>query len=279
MEIIKMRKTIRLTLIGVFLIAVLATVAYAAFYVTFQPDRTVIYRQVDGVDLSIALFGLGKDATTPRPAILFYHGGAWTVGSPVQFYPWAKHFAELGWVAASAQYRLNGRHGTDVFDAVEDGRAAYLYLQQHAAELGIDPQRILLSGGSAGGHLAATVAMTPWLERNTVPGPEALVLLNPALNTVYDDTEAIAHLFAGKGEQISPTHHVQPGLPPTIIVHGTEDSLVPITDSREFCLRMKKANNQCEVVEYEGVGHGFFNWGGGHFDEVLAEVVNFTQDF
>lgn len=273
------RKVIRYSLLGALLLALLAAAAYAAFYITFKPDRSITYRQHNGLDLSIELFGLDKDATTLRPAILFYHGGAWTIGAPAQFYPWAKHFAELGWVAASAQYRLNGRHGTDAFDAVDDGRAAYLYLQQHAAELGIDPQRIVLSGGSAGGHLAATVAMTPWPDRDTVPAPEALVLFNPALDTVYDASETIARLFTGKGEQISPMHHVRSGLPPVFIVHGTEDSLVPITDSRKFCLLMKRAGNQCDVVEHKGVGHGFYNWGGGHFDEVLAEVVNFTRQF
>lgn len=274
-----MRKLIRRTLIGIGALALLSATAGAAFYMAFQPERTLIYRQVDGVDLSIDLFGLQSDTSKLRPAILFYHGGAWTTGSPVQFYPWATHFADLGWVAASAQYRLYGRHGTDAFAAVEDTRAAYLYLQQHAAELGIDPQRIILSGSSAGGHLAATVTMTPWPERDTVPGAEALVLLNPALDTLFDDTEAIARLFGNKGEDISPMHHVQPGLPPVIILHGTEDSLVPIADSREFCLRMIEADNQCAVVEYEGAGHGFFNWGGGQYDEVLAEVVSFTRDF
>lgn len=61
-------------------------------------------------------------------------------------------------------------------------------------------------------------------------------------------------------------------------MHGTADSLVPITNSREFCSRMHTANNPCTVIEYEGVDHGFFNWGGDYFDRVLADVVDFTQD-
>jgi acetyl esterase/lipase len=274
-----LRKVISRTLIGAMILALLATAAIACFYKTFKPDRAIAYRQVNGVELSLDLFGIEHDGASPRPAILFFHGGAWSIGAPVQFYPWAQHFAELGWVAASAQYRLNGRHGTNAFDAVDDARAAYLYLQQHAAQWGIDPQRIVLAGGSAGGHLAAAVAMTPWPERATVPMSEALVLFNPALNTVYGDDQAIARLFAGKGKQVSPTHHVHPGLPPTFIVHGVEDSLVPISDSREFCARMTEAGNRCELSEYEGVGHGFYNWGGGHFDEVLSEVVKFTHAF
>lgn len=272
-------KILRRTAIGVLLLVLLGTTAYAAFSLAFQPDYETTYREIDGVALTLDLFGVDKTNTSRRPAILFFHGGAWTAGSPVQFYPWAKHFAELGWVAASAQYRLNGRDGSNAFDAVDDARAAYLYLQHHAAELGIDPQRIVLAGGSAGGHIAATVATTDWPERDTVPAPAALLLLNPALNTVYGDDVPIARLFLGRGEEISPMHHVHPGLPPTFIVHGMEDSLVPITDSREFCQRMAEAGNRCELSEHEGVGHGFFNWGGGHYDEVINEIVHFTQQF
>lgn len=273
-----LRKVIRLALIGIVLLTLLAASAYAAFYFVFQPDRTIIYAQPGGVELSLTLFGTENGSTGPRPAILFFHGGAWTVGSPVQFYPWAQHYADLGWVAISAEYRINGRHRSNAFDAVADARAAYLYLQQHAAELGIDPERIILAGGSAGGHLAAAVAMTPWPRRDDVPAPAALVLFNPALDTVYDEEVGIAHLFDGRGEQISPIHHISPGLPPVFIVHGMEDELVPITDSREFCERMIATGNRCDLSEYGGVGHGFFNWGGGHYGEVLADVVNYTGE-
>jgi acetyl esterase len=273
-----LRKVIRRTLIGIVLLALLAAAAVAAFYFVFQPDRKIIYAQPDGVALSLSFFGTENGRSGPRPAILFYHGGAWTAGSPMQFYPWAQHYADLGWVAISAEYRINGRHGTNAFDAVADARAAYLYVQQHATELGIDPQRIILAGGSAGGHIAATVAMTPWPQRDDVPAPVTLVLLNPAVDTVYDDKVAIAHLFEGRGEQISPMHHIGPGLPPVFIVHGMEDELVPITNSREFCERMIATGNRCDLSEYEGVGHGFFNWGGGLYDEVLADVVNYTGE-
>lgn len=271
-------KVIHRTLLGISLLALLAAAAYAAFHFLFQPDRKIVYAQPEGVELSLALFGTENGSTGPRPAILFYHGGAWAVGSPLQFYPWAQHFADLGWVTASAEYRINLRHGTNAFDAVADGRAAYLYLQHHATELGIDPRRVILAGSSAGGHLAATVAMTPWPQRDDVPAPAALILFNPALDTVYDEEMEIAYLFEGRGEQISPLHHIGPGLPPVFILHGTADELVPITDSRVFCERMIATGNRCDLTEYEGAGHGFFNWGGGNYDEVLADVVNYTGE-
>jgi acetyl esterase len=278
METTLLYKIIRRTLIGITVLALLAAAAYTTFYLAFEPDRKVIYSQPGGVELSLALFGLNQSSNGALPAILFYHGGAWTAGSPIQFYPWAKHYAELGWVAVSAEYRLNGSNGTNAFDAVADARAAYLFLQQNASELGIDPHRIILAGGSAGGHLAAAVAMTPWFQRDAVPAPAALVLFNPALNTVYDEEVAIAHLFEDKGEQISPMHHIMPGLPPMLILHGDEDELVPINESRDFCKRMVAADNRCTLIEYQGAGHGFFNWGGGNYDEVMADVVNYTGD-
>jgi dipeptidyl aminopeptidase/acylaminoacyl peptidase len=63
-----------------------------------------------------------------------------------------------------------------------------------------------------------------------------------------------------------------------LILHGDEDALVPITDSRDFCKRMVAVDNRCELIEYRGAGHGFFNWGGGNYDEVMADVVNYTGD-
>ncbi|MDG1943042.1 MAG: alpha/beta hydrolase fold domain-containing protein, partial [Halioglobus sp.] len=122
-------KIIRRTLISVTVLALLAATAYTIFYLAFEPDRKVTYSQPDDVELSLVLFGLGQSSNGALPAILFFHGGAWTAGSPIQFYPWAKHYAELGWVAVSAEYRLNGRDGTNAFDAVADARAAYLFLQ------------------------------------------------------------------------------------------------------------------------------------------------------
>ncbi len=255
----------------------LAAASYT-FYEDFEPDRKAIYSELDGVELSLALFGLGQGSNGALPAILFFHGGTWTGGSPTQFYPWAKHYAELGWVAVSAEYRLNGRDGTNAFDAVADARAAYFFLQQNAPELGIDPHRIVLAGGSAGGHLAAAVAMTPWSQRGAVPAPAALVLFNPVLNTVYGKELGLDHLFEDRGEQISPMHHIIPGLPPTIILHGDKDWVVPITGSRDFCKRMVAVDNRCELIEYQGAGHDWFNWGGDNYDEVLADVVNYTGD-
>ena len=78
----------------------------------------------------------------------------------MQFHPWAKHFASFGWLGITVDYRVHLPHGTTAFAAVEDARAAYRYVHENAQALGLDPARIVLAGGSAGGHLAEVVSFT-----------------------------------------------------------------------------------------------------------------------
>src|SRR6185295_7468462 len=120
-----------------------------------------------------------------RPCFLAIHGGGWTGGEPRRFYPFAAHFANLGMVGVSLEYRLI-KVGTGVtpFDCAKDGRSAVRYLRQHAAELGIDPQKIIASGGSAGGHVAAATALFDGVDETSddikvSSAPNAMVLYFP----------------------------------------------------------------------------------------------------
>jgi acetyl esterase/lipase len=275
-----LKKLARNILIAALCLVLVGGGIYAAFIVTFVPTREVVYREMDDVVLKLQIFEPEGPASGPRPAILFFFGGGWTAGSPIQFYPWADHFASIGWIGITAEYRVRSRHGTSAFAAVDDARAAYRFLHENADTLGIDPARIVLAGCSAGGHLAAAVVIPPWPERGELPDPAGLVLLNPALDTRIEEEEdylaGVADLFEGRGEEISPLHHVRAGLPRTLVVHGTADGLVPFEKSRDFCERMRAEGNTCELAAYEGASHGFFNWGLGSFDEVLSDVVSFT---
>ncbi|MEI6074845.1 MAG: alpha/beta hydrolase [Verrucomicrobiota bacterium] len=87
----------------------------------------------------------------PRPTIIFFFGGGWTVGTPIQFYPECAHFADEGYIAISADYRIASVNHTTPFDGVTDGKSAIRWVRQHAAELGLDPARIVAAGASAGG--------------------------------------------------------------------------------------------------------------------------------
>src|SRR4051812_15353431 len=94
-----------------------------------------------------------------RPVIVFFFGGGWKTGSYQQFVPQSEYFASRGLVAASADYRIKSKHGTGPAEAVEDAKAAVSWLRAHAHELGIDANKIIASGGSAGGHLAVATAL------------------------------------------------------------------------------------------------------------------------
>jgi acetyl esterase len=199
-------------------------------------------------------------ARTPRPAVLFFFGGGWRVGSVAAFQPQAEAFAARGYVTLLADYRVTCRDGTSPLAATEDAAAAYAWLRAHTRDLGIDPARIALAGGSAGGQLALVTAMkAPPAER-----PAALALFNPAVDLVTP-----AHWFQKPfARGISPSALPLAGLPPTIIFHGRNDAAVPIASVRTFCARATEAGRVCQLHEYRGKGHGFYH--DEHFDPEIG---------
>ena len=126
-----------------------------------EPTRVVVYKQVGKRELHLNVFEpAGHQPTDRRACFLTIHGGGWTGLDPRRQYPFAAHFAKLGLLGISVEYRLvKPGSGTTVFDCVKDSRSAMRYVRAHAAELGIDPQKIVANGGSAGGHLAAGTAL------------------------------------------------------------------------------------------------------------------------
>jgi len=212
----------------------------------------------------LLLYSLKPPATFagPRPAIVFFFGGGWTGGSTDQFDDQAEYFAARGFVTLLADYRIKQRDQSTPFESVEDARSALRWVRSHAAELHIDARRIVASGGSAGGHVAGATAILakvndPADDLTVSPVPAALVLFNPVLDTTEKGYGAKA--IGPRAEELSLTSHLKPGLPPTIIFHGTADHTVPFQNPVDFT-RLAKANgDDCELVPFEGVGHGFFN--------------------
>jgi acetyl esterase/lipase len=228
---------------------------------------------------------------TGRPAIVFFFGGGWTGGSPGQFLEHCKYLASRGMVAIAADYRVASRHGVKAVDCVRDAKSAIRYVRENAARLGVDPERIAAAGGSAGGHLAAACGTLeefdePDEEASISSRPNALILFNPAL--VLAPVEGLAlnrqRTFnmderAGvEAQRISPYHHVKPGVPPTVIFHGRADTTVPYATAEAFAKAMQQAGNTCELVGYDGQGHGFFNYGrsgGKMYSATLAAADRF----
>ena len=244
------------------------------------------YRTVGSTELKVWIIEPTDKGAKPRPAIVFFFGGGWSSGSPTQFEPQSRYLAARGMIAIVADYRVKSRQGAKPADCVADAKACVRWVRANAARLGIDPERLAVGGGSAGGHLAASVATLPGLDvakddKTISCLPNALVLFNPA--TVLAPFPGLDLKGFGAGldkdkfgcepTAISPLHHVRQGLPPTIIFHGKADTTVPYPTVAKFAEVMQAAGNRCELVGYEGEKHGFFN------QSKYAETLAATDDF
>ena len=228
-----------------------------------EPTRTVVYKEVDGRELVLNIFEPeGWKATDKRPCFHIIHGGGWQGMEPRRMYPFAADFAKRhGMVGISVQYRLyQPDKSVTVFDCVKDARSSVRYVRAHAAELGIDPDRIVVSGGSAGGHLAVATAMFDEVNEDSDDlsvscAPNALVLLFPVIDT---SAEGYGQAKIGeRWEELSPVHHVRKGLPPTITFHGTGDVTTPFKGAKSFHEQMLALGNRSELVVNEGGVHGY----------------------
>ena len=237
--------------------------------------KTEVYKTAGDVKLNMYIYyPAGHQPSDHRPVAVFFFGGGWNSGSPAQFAPQAEYLASRGMVAMLADYRVASRHGVKAIACVEDAKSAIRWVRQNAARLGVDPGRVVASGGSAGGHLAAATATiaefdAPGEDRSISSVPNAMALFNPALvmapvdGKLALDTARAKELPERVGadpRRISPYHHVQKGTPPAIVFHGKNDTTVPYRTAELFCERMQAAGNRCELVGYDGQGHGFFNY-------------------
>lgn len=231
-----------------------------------QPDpaaKEFSYKKTKETELKLyGYFPEGWEASKKYPTIVFFFGGGWTSGRVTQFEAQAKHLASRGMVAFCADYRVKSRHGVSPEACVEDAKSAIRYVRQHAAQLGVDPGKVVAAGGSAGGHIAACTALCPGLDAKdedaTISSkPNALVLFNPVL----DFKEASLSARVGKNAElvklISPTEHLAADSPPTWLTFGKEDKLVAQAD--EYVAKSKKLGVKTDLMLVEGVGHGFFN--------------------
>jgi len=229
-----------------------------------QETDTILYKQLDSTTLNLVVnYPPDFDASKTHPAIIFFFGGGWNGGSPDQFEPHARYFAQRGLICFRAEYRVRSRQGTTPFESLKDAKSAIRYIRENAEKLGVDPQRIVASGGSAGGHLAAATALTSAFNEGSDPlsyssVPNALVLFNPVI-----DNGPGGYGYERVGEaykDFSPLHNIREGAPPTILFLGTEDKLIPVETAQYYQTVMERVGSRCDLFLYEGQGHGFFNY-------------------
>jgi len=243
-----------------------------------EGTRAFVYKRVGDVALDLQVLSPPSSFRSPRPAIVYFFGGGWSGGTVKQFLPFGQALAQRGMMSVFVDYRVASRHKTRPADSVEDAYDAMRYVRQHAAELGIDPQRIVAAGGSAGGHLALMTAVGTPHSGNTSEGqPNLLITYNP----VTDLTEPRwADRFGPGTEAVSPLKLLKPGLPDTLIFHGVDDTTVPIRQVRDYCAAMTQLGDRCTLKEYPEATHGFFNHGrhgNRWYTPVLAETIAFLK--
>jgi acetyl esterase len=208
----------------------------------------------------------GWKPTDQRPAIVFFFGGGWKMGTPSQFKSQAEYFAKRGLVCIRPEYRLRNRDNVLPDKCVEDAISAMRWVRAHAGELGIATNRIVAAGGSAGGHLAACTyfidaVSDPADDQSVSPKPNALLLYNPVVDMVplqkTSDTSYVAGLDEAKLKQISPALHLDKDAPPIFIIDGTADRFN--SQIRDFIGKNKALGVSIDAAFTEGQPHGFFN--------------------
>ncbi len=245
------------------------------------PPRPRAYKTIAAVELKLYFF------TPPdwkpadhRSAVVCIHGGGWTSGTADTFFPHARYFASRGAVGFSIEYRLVKADGPVVADCLADCKSAIRYIRSHAAELGVDPDRIAVLGDSAGGHLAAALGTIdgfddPADDLSISAKPNAMVLCNAIfdfnqdgfIKTIIGGAALAKHPAPAATQptpqqsdlarQLSPLFSVRPHDPPALVMHGLDDHVVSPNQSRQFDAAMKAAGNHCELILLEGCRHAF----------------------
>ncbi len=253
--------------------------------VVFETD--VEYTNPDGQHLKLDL-ARPKAGEGPFPAVLCIHGGGFRAGSRQGYDSLCVRLAERGYVAATVSYRLAPKYQFPA--AVHDVKAAVRWLRAHASRYNIDPDRIGVTGGSAGGHLAQFLGVTGAVPEFEGAGghPEQSSRVACVVN-VYgpsdftksygksvDAAEVLPLFLGGNLEKArhrhilsSPLYWVTPDDAPTLCIHGTKDPYVAHEQAVWLVDRLKAADVEAELLSLEGAGHGFKGDDAKRADEAL----------
>jgi|SRR5579884_362089 len=248
----------------------------------------VEYARVDGQPLVLDVYARAG-ASERRPAVLFVHGGGWAGGCRTFHSRHCAALAELGYVAATADYRLVPQVRWP--EPLLDAKRALRWLRANAARLGADPDRIVIAGGSAGGHLAAMVALTPGRFEpagapdvpSTVSGA---VIWYPCADMesllAHPDGGPMVEAFLGSRDaetlrEASPLWQVAAGAPPFLTMTGSADQLTTEADIRRLHAAFDACGVRNRLRVFDGADHAFDLAPGG-WEPCFAEMCAFLDE-
>ncbi len=245
-----------------------------------RKTRGVVYSDVGTHRLKLDVYE-PLDPPVPgqlRPAIIQIHGGAWILGSKdEQGVPLLNHLAANGWVGFNVEYRLSPRakFPTHLIDC----KAALAWVREHAADYGVDPDFICVTGGSAGGHLTALMALTendpvfqPGFEdadtsvQAAVPFYGVYDLLDREQDQLDTFLRFLEQVVMGSHPEAdpegwasySPIDRIHGDAPPMMLLHGDRDVLVPVAGARRFAAALRReSSNPVVYAELHGAQHAF----------------------
>ena len=229
---------------------------------SFPGAETTVYRTIGTAELRLHVFK-PKDWTAAdhRTGFVFFFGGGWQRGTTANSSSWAKWASGLGMVGVAPDYRTHDRFGTTPLECVADARAAYAWVLAHAKELAIDPARIVVGGGSAGGHLALWTGIThtpPGSDPAFVPSPKpAALILISAVSDTSPDKGYTPSRFGSDALALSPIDQLDAKMPPVLAFHGDADTTVPQRQSLALRDKLLASGNTCEFVSVPGGVHAF----------------------
>jgi acetyl esterase/lipase len=229
--------------------------------------RAEVYKTAGGAALHAYIWEPEPEKTPPHPksAIAFFFSSGWDNGQVSQFAPHCVYLASRGMAAMAFEYRVSAKNRTTPVEAMSDARSAIRWLRLNAAELGINPAKIVGAGGSGGAHIVAAAAMLdgfdePGEDASISCAPNALVLFNPILDTSSKRGFGVDRFPTPElARHASLMGAIRKGLPPMVIFHGTADRVVPVDISETFEKKMRRKRNAIMLMPFEGQGHGFFN--------------------
>ncbi|WP_020405451.1 alpha/beta hydrolase [Hahella ganghwensis] len=262
--------------------------------------RNIIYHEVNGVRLKLDIRHR-HDQPQNCPVLFQIHGGAWTfrMGSKnEQALPLMNYLAEQGWVCVSIDYRLSPL--ATFPDHIIDCKRALQWVKQHIHEYGGDPEFIIATGGSAGGHLSALLALTPNLPEFQ-PGFEDFDSSVQGCVSFYGIYDFLDHhklqahtglhdllqdsiLKASKSDKpelyrlASPITHIGPHAPPFLLLQGDKDTLVSPRETRMFADELRQVSKQpVALIELPGAQHAFDLFPSLRSELVLHGVVRYLN--
>ncbi len=255
---------------------------YVAGEYDVKPD--LIYSIANNTELKLDLY-LPKNRNTPNPTLILFHGGGWVGGQKERNILFLLPYLSLGWAAVNVEYRL--ACNTPAPAAVEDCRCALRWIIYHATEYNLDISKFVLTGTSAGGHLALITGMLPahsifdrqcptadsirW-KKGTEPVIKVAAIINwygiTDVSDLIDGPNAKHYAMEWFGSmsdrqelarQVSPINYVRSGLAPIITIHGDQDDIVPYNQAVQLHIALDKAGVKNKLVTIRGAKHGGFN--------------------